>query len=62
MAKYLPENLDKAKVEEIVKNKMKETGISTKEKQGALMGSIMKDYKGQIDGQDLKEVIQQLLN
>lgn len=59
---YLPEMLGRGEIENVVKNKMEELGVSDKSGIGKLMGSVMAELKGKADGKDVKEVIESLLS
>lgn len=58
---YLPETMPKEVIGKIVKEKMEELAISDKKDMGKLMGAVMKETKGQADGKDVKDVIEDLL-
>lgn len=58
---YLPAQLSREVVEEAVKAKIAELGAD-KSKAGMVMGSVMKDLKGQADGNLVKEVVDSLLS
>ncbi|HYD93595.1 MAG TPA: GatB/YqeY domain-containing protein [Candidatus Paceibacterota bacterium] len=57
---YLPAQLSREQVEEAVKAKIAELGAD-KSKAGMVMGAVMKDLKGQADGNVVKEVVDSLL-
>ncbi len=59
---FLPAQMSREEVETIVKVKMAELGISSKSESGKLIGSLMKDLKGQADGGVVKEVVDALLS
>ena len=58
---YLPAQMSREDIEEVVKAKMTEMGISTKAESGKFIGALMKDLKGQADGGIVKEVVDSLL-
>lgn len=58
---YLPAQMSREEVEEYVRTKQAELGISDKSKAGQLTGMIMKDLKGKADGGMVKEVVDSLL-
>ena len=58
---YLPQNVSKELIEKAAKNKMKELGITDASGIGKLTGAVMKEFAGQADGNDVKEVLQKLL-
>lgn len=59
---YLPEMMSKEQIKEIAEAKKAEMGVDDKSKMGMLMGAIMKELKGQADGNDVKEVVESLFN
>lgn len=59
---FMPPQMSEAEVEEAVKAKMAEMGVTDKSKQGMLMGSVMKDLKGKADGMVVKVVVERLLS
>ena len=59
---FLPPQMSEAEVEEAVKAKMTDMGVTDKSKQGVLMGSVMKDLKGKADGMVVKAVVERLLS
>ena len=54
---YLPKMMDKSEVEKIVQAKKGELGITDATKRGVLMSAVMKDLKGKVDGNLVKEVV-----
>lgn len=58
---YLPAMMSREEVEEAVKAKMAELGISSKADAGTFIGALMKDLKGAADGAVVKEVVDSLL-
>ncbi len=59
---YLPTQMSREQVEEVVRAKMTETGITSKADAGKFIGAVMKDLKGQADGAVVKEVVDSLLS
>ncbi|MDB5265140.1 MAG: hypothetical protein JWN64_711 [Parcubacteria group bacterium] len=59
---FLPAQISREEIEAIVKAKLAEAGVTSKADAGKFMGSIMKDFKGQADGNVVKEVIDSLLS
>ena len=59
---FLPPQMSEAEVEEAVKAKMTDMGVTDKSKQGVLMGSVMKDLKGKADGMVVRAVVERLLS
>ncbi len=58
---YLPATTSKADIEKVARAKMAELGVRDASGIGKLTGVIMKELKGTADGNDVKEVLQQLL-
>lgn len=61
LEKYLPAQMDEAKIRETVKEKISELGITDKLQFGRLMGEVMKELKGQADGDAVKKVVEEEL-
>lgn len=59
---YLPTLMSKDEIKSIAEAKKAELGIDDKAKIGMLMGSLMKDLKDKADGNDVKEVVENLFN
>ncbi|MCQ4636036.1 GatB/YqeY domain-containing protein [Anaerovorax odorimutans] len=60
---YLPEQMDEAKIMEVVQATASELGIeSGKKNMGKLMGAVMKKVKGLADGNDVRKVIEEFLS
>lgn len=59
---YLPEGVSKEEIEKVVKVKIEELGITDMSKLGQLMGAVMKEFAGNADGNDVKEVAAKLLS
>ncbi len=63
LMKYLPEQMDEAKIKEVVHAVAAEMGIEGgKNNMGKLMGAVMKKVKGLADGNDVRKVIQEFLS
>jgi uncharacterized protein YqeY len=58
----LPEQMSRKQVEEVVKAKMAELGVTDKSEAGKLTGAIMGQLKGKADGGLVKEVVDSLLS
>ena len=59
---YLPAQMPREEVVKFVQAKIAEMGTVDKSKAGMLMGTLMKDLKGKVDGDVVKSVIDELLN
>lgn len=58
---YLPKQMSKDEIRQVAQKKLNEMGDIDKSKMGMLIGSIMKDLKGNADGADVKAVVEELL-
>jgi uncharacterized protein len=57
---YLPKMMGRSEVEKIIKNKKKELAITDVAKKGMLMSAVMKDLKGKVDGNLVKDIVESL--
>ncbi|MDB5274982.1 MAG: glutamyl-tRNA amidotransferase [Chitinophagaceae bacterium] len=57
----LPEQMSREQIEEVVKAKMLETGVTSKSEAGKFTGAVMQELKGKADGALVKEVVDSLL-
>lgn len=57
---YLPESASKEEIERVARAKKEELGVEDKAKMGILVGAIMKEFAGNADGADVKEVVEAL--
>jgi len=57
---YLPASMPREHVEKVVREKAAALGIKDKSKQGQLMGAVMKELKGGVDGETVKEIVEAL--
>ena len=63
LEKYLPEQMSKDEILEVVQATKEELGLEgTKKEMGKFMGAVMKKVKGRADGNVVREVIQGFLN
>lgn len=62
LTKYLPEQMDEAAVHEIVKKAITDTGASSIQDMGKVMGKIMPDVKGKADGSMVSEMVKSELS
>jgi uncharacterized protein YqeY len=58
---YLPQMMSREDIEQVVRAKMAEMGVSGKAEAGKFTGTIMKELKGKADGADVKAVVDSLL-
>jgi uncharacterized protein YqeY len=62
LEEYLPQSASKDDIEKVAKIKIAEFGITDASGIGKLTGAIMKEFSGNADGNDVREVLQKLLN
>jgi len=58
---YLPKGASKVEIEKVAKAKIAELGVTDASGIGKLTGAIMKEFAGNADGNDIKEVLASLL-
>lgn len=61
ISSYLPQLMSKEDVEKIVKEKISELGDVTIRDMGKIVGSIMAEYKGKVDGGLVSTVVKNVL-
>ncbi|MFH0879688.1 MAG: GatB/YqeY domain-containing protein [Lentisphaerota bacterium] len=59
--KYLPQQLDRSAIEELVRKCIAETGAAGKKDMGKVMQALMPQVKGKADGKMVSQVVQELL-
>lgn len=59
---YLPKQLDRKEVEQIIKSIISETGASSMKDMGKVMGLANQKLAGQADGKTIAELVKTLLN
>lgn len=59
---YLPAQMDDAKLEEIVKQTIEETGASQMSEMGRVMGAVMGKVKGEADGGRVQALVKAALS
>lgn len=59
---FLPQSMSKDEIRKIAEAKKAELGVTDKAGMGKFMGQLMKEFKGQADGNDVKEVVESLFN
>lgn len=60
--KYLPEQLSDDKIKEIVLKAVKETGAAGPQDFGKVMGKVMPQIKGRVEGNKVREIIEKQLS
>lgn len=58
---YMPEQISEVELEEIIKNLAKELNISDKTEMGRLMGAVMKKLGNAVDGNLVRQKVNQIL-
>ena len=58
----LPPDMPRHEVEKVVRAKASALGITDRSKSGQLMGAVMKELKGRVDGEVVKEVVEVLFS
>jgi len=61
LEEFLPVQMSEEKIREIVLKKKEEMGITDKTKAGQLMGAVMKETKGEADGNLVKKIVEEIL-
>jgi uncharacterized protein YqeY len=61
LKQYIPEMMSRDAVEEIVRMRKEELGITSPAQKGMFMSTIMKELKGKADGAVVREVVDSLL-
>jgi hypothetical protein len=59
---YLPQSASKEDIEKVAKAKIAELGVTDASGIGKLTGAVMKEFAGNADGNDIREVLQKLLS
>jgi uncharacterized protein YqeY len=59
---YLPQGASKEDIEKVARAKMQELGITDSSGIGKLTGAVIKEFAGNADGNDVREVLQKLLS
>ena len=60
--KYLPEQLSKSKIREIVKETIQASGAESIQDMGRVMGMIMKELTDSVDGKLVQQIVQEELS
>ena len=60
--KYLPEQLSEEEIRILVQKTIKSTGAKSMQDMGWVMGSIMKNLAGAVDGKVVKKIVQEKLS
>ena len=60
--KYLPEQLSEEEIRISVQNTIKSTGAKSMQDMGRVMGSVMKNLAGAVDGKVIQKIVQEKLS
>ena len=60
--KYLPENLSEEEIRISVQKTIKSTGAKSMQDMGRVMGSVMKNLAGAVDGKVVQKIVQEKLS
>ena len=58
---YLPQSVSREEIEKVARAKKEELGVTDASGIGKLTAAVMKELAGRADGNDVKEVVQQIL-
>lgn len=58
---YLPQVMSREEIKKVAEKKKAELGLTDKSKLGQFVGILMKEFKGQADGADVKAVAEEIL-
>jgi uncharacterized protein YqeY len=59
---YLPQSASCEDIEKVARAKKEELGITDASGSGKLMGAVIKEFAGQADGNDVKEIVAKLFS
>jgi uncharacterized protein YqeY len=59
---FLPAQMSSEEIEKIARAKMAEMGVTSKADSGKFIGALMKELKGQADGNEVKAIVDRLLS
>lgn len=59
---YLPQMASREAIEKVAREKKESLGVTDAAGMGKLMGAVMKEFNGNADGNDVKEVVQSLFS
>ncbi len=59
---FLPQMMSREEIKKIAERKKTELNVTDKAGMGKFMGVLMKEFKGQADGMDVKAVVEELFN
>ena len=59
---YLPQSVSREEIEKVVRAKMAELGVTDASGAGKLTGAVMKEFAGRADGNEVKDIVQNLFS
>ena len=62
LEKYLPEQISEGKIRDAVKNTIQSSGAESMQDMGRVMGLLMKELAGTVDGKQVQKIVQEELN
>ena len=62
IVKYLPEQLSEEEIRSLVQKTIKSTGAKSMQDMGRVMGSVMKNLAGAVDGKVVQKIVQEKLS
>ena len=62
LEKYLPEQLSEGKIRDAVKNTIQSSGAESMQDMGRVMGLLMKELAGTVDGKLVQKIVQEELS
>ncbi|SVB32476.1 uncharacterized protein METZ01_LOCUS185330 [marine metagenome] len=62
LEKYLPEQISEGKIRDAVKNTIQSSGAESMQDMGKVMGFLMKELAGTVDGKQVQKIVQEELS
>lgn len=62
VVRYLPTLMTEEQIKEVVAAKIRELGVTDMREMGKVMGVVMKELNGKADGNQVRNIVQQLLS
>lgn len=61
LEEYLPEQASAEDIEKVARAKMEEMNVNDSSQMGPLLGAVMKEFAGNADGAEVKQIVEKLL-
>ncbi|HEX68441.1 MAG TPA: GatB/YqeY domain-containing protein [bacterium] len=58
---YLPQQIQGKELEELVEKIIKEMGVTSRKEMGKVMGKLMNEYRGRVDGKEAYQKVMEIL-